>query len=167
MSRDRTKGRRAISRAFRPTLDDRRLEPRLVLSTTGNLALSQYLLTHPQVGFAYKYNTPRFVQGISALPFEFSHKFQHPIANVQTARGGSSVNIATPDGSRFRLSLVLADNQYDGGLSAETAGKPGSRADNAKPTTRRKRDSKETGQNGGRGRDRTCDISRVKRTLSR
>lgn len=120
MSRDRTKGRRAISRAFRPTLDDRRLEPRLVLSTTGNLALSQYLLTHPQVGFAYKYNTPRFVQGISALPFEFSHKFQHPIANVQTARGGSSVNIATPDGSRFRLSLVLADNQYDGGLSAET-----------------------------------------------
>ena len=120
MSRDRTKGRRADSRAFRPTLEDRRLEPRLVLSTTGNLALSQFLLTHPQVGYAYKYNTPRFVQGNAALPFEFSRKYNKPIANVQTAGGGQSVNIATPDGSRFRVSLSLADNQYGSGLTAET-----------------------------------------------
>jgi hypothetical protein len=119
MSRDRTKGRRGVSRAFRPALEGARLEPRLVLTTT-QLPLAQFLLTHPNIGYAFAFNNPKFVQGSKAHVFPFGSQFNTGVSDVQTARGGSSVVIAQPDGSRFRVSLVLADNQFDGGLTAET-----------------------------------------------
>jgi hypothetical protein len=119
MSRDRKKGRRPASRAFRPELGDGRLEARLVMTQT-SLALGQYLLTHPNIGNAFKFNNPQFVRGSKALPFVRGQIFNHGVIDVQTARGGSSVVVAAPDGSRFRVSLTLADNQYDGGLTAET-----------------------------------------------
>lgn len=122
MSRDRTKGRRANPKAFRPALEGQRLEPRLVMATTG-LALSQYLLTHPSLANAYAFNNPKFVTGSAAHPFPVKAKGDtKALIDTQTARGGQSVVVATPDGSRFRISISLADNQFDGGLAAQTGG---------------------------------------------
>lgn len=120
MSLDR-KTRRKAARAFRPEVEGQRLEERVVMTQT-SLSLAQFLLTHPQVGYAYRFNNPRFVQGKAAhaQPFPFGSQYNRGVIDVQTAHGGQSVVIAQPDGSRFRVSLTLADNQYDGLLSAET-----------------------------------------------
>jgi hypothetical protein len=103
-------------------LEGARLEPRLALATapTNTLALNQFLLTHPQPGFAFAYNNPKFVFGSKAHRFPVGSQFSEGIVATQTNRGGQSVIVAQPDGSRFRISLSLADNQFDGGLSAET-----------------------------------------------
>ena len=119
MSHDRTEGRRArkLSRAFRPTLEGVRLEPRVVMSHTP-FALNQFLLTHPSAKTAQLFNDPIRLS-------KNAHRFFGPTYNqgndnVQTARGGQAVIIAQPDGSHFRVSIQLADNVYDGGLSAQT-----------------------------------------------
>jgi hypothetical protein len=116
MSRDRMKGRRA----FRPELGGQRLEPRLLMKTTP-LVTAQYLLTHPALANAYKFNDPAFVNGSKALPFPLGPQVNKGKVDVQTARGGASLIVATPDGGRFRVTLELADDLNDGTLSAETA----------------------------------------------
>lgn len=72
--------------------------------------LANYLLTHPSLATAYKFNDPAFVSGSKALPFPNGPQVNKGQVDVQTARGGSSLIVATPDGGRFRVSLVLADN---------------------------------------------------------
>lgn len=121
MSRVPKQGRRARPRAYHPALDGARLEPRLVLAHTP-YALTNFLLTHPQVGYAYKFNSPPFVTGSKAHHFDFGFPLHQGHIATQTARGGQSLIVAAPDGSRFRVSLTLADNQYDGGLAAQTGG---------------------------------------------
>ena len=119
MSHDRTGGRRANARALRPSLDGYRLEPRQLLSTTvAAFPKDQFILTHPQPGVAKALNSPRHLTN-HAPPFG-GPVYDHGVVDTQTARGGASVIVAAPDGSRYRISLALADNQFDGGLSAET-----------------------------------------------
>ena len=117
MSNDRARGRRAKSRAFRPELEGQRLEARVVMSRVP-FVVAQYLLTHPQPGNALKVNQPRHYSQNAIRPV--GPVFNHGVVETQTARGGQSVIVAQPDGSRFRVSLSLADNQTDGGLSSET-----------------------------------------------
>lgn len=120
MSHDRTGARRANARAFRPSLDGIRLEPRQLLSTTAaQFPKAQFLLTHPQGGFAKALQDPKNLT-YHAKPYS-GPVYNHGVADINTARGGAGVIVAAPDGSRFRISLALADNQYDGGLAAETA----------------------------------------------
>jgi hypothetical protein len=125
----RASRRRADVRAFRPVLEGRRLETRLVLTQT-NPVVGHYLLTHPQIGAARRLNNPPFLSN-NAPPIINLRNYNHGIADVQTAHGGQAVNIMTPDGGKFRVGLVLADNQYDGGLQAET----GSTGTNVVPST--------------------------------
>ena len=118
MSEDRKEGRRGNRRKFRPELDAQRLESRELLSATP-YAVSQYLLTHPQAGNAYKLGKPAQYKGTYAIR-PVGPVYDKGYAQVQTIRGGQGVQIGTPDGSHFRITLQLGDNQYDGGLSAET-----------------------------------------------
>lgn len=122
MFRKRTGPRRSDARAFRPVLDGFRLEPRQLLSTTvAALTKSQYLLTHPSPTAAKALGDP-----VNLTPhapgYTVGPSTDHGVADIDTARGGASVLIATPDGSRFRVSLSLADNQYATGLTSETGG---------------------------------------------
>ncbi len=125
MSHARKRARRSKARAFEPTIDGLRLEQRLVLSKMTPAALNQYLLTHPAPGNAAIVGQPKMLAGRIA---RYVGKGIGPVytklgaAATMTAHGGQSVIIAEPDGSRFRVSLVLADNQSGGGLSAETGG---------------------------------------------
>lgn len=121
MSHDRKEGRRANRRAFRPALEGSRLEARLVLSQAP-YSINHFLLTHPQRGFAYKFNNPPFLTEHAPPIRPGTNYTAKGVAATQTARGGQSVIVAQPDGSRFRLSLTLADNLYDGGLAAQTGG---------------------------------------------
>jgi hypothetical protein len=121
MSRDRRKGRRRNARAFRPEIEGQRLEPRLVLSGAKTpFAISQYLLTHPKIGNAFAFNHPQHLT-------RHAHRyggdvFDQGFVDVQTARGGQSVNVATPDGSRFKISLQYAENLIPPALGTETGG---------------------------------------------
>ncbi len=123
MSHDRNKFRRANARAFRPALEDKRLESRVVLSQITLTTRNEFLLTHPQRGFAFRLGDPRQLNGLPARALGLGHGPNYTLKGIverQTARGGQAVIVAAPDGSRFRISLNLADNQYDGGLSAQT-----------------------------------------------
>lgn len=125
MSRDRKEGRRADYRAFRPAPDGSRLEPRLVMSHTP-FVVDQYILTHPQPVNGFRFHKPP-QRTPHTPPFARHDGANSPVYDkgfiaTQTARGGQSVIVAAPDGSRFRVSLNLADNQFDGALSAETGG---------------------------------------------
>ena len=125
MSHDRNKSRRENARAFRPALEDRRLESRVVLSQMMPAAVNQFLLTHPQRGFAFRLGDPRQLNGLPARALGLGHGPSYTTKGVvatQTSRGGQAVIVAAPDGSRFRISLSLADNQFDGGLTAQTGG---------------------------------------------
>jgi hypothetical protein len=124
MSHDRKEGRRTVRRAFRPALDGLRLEERVVMSHAPFL-INEYLLTHPQLSNAFKANRP--AQRNSHTPPLSSQNGNNPVYdkgfdNIQTAHGGQSLIVAQPDGSRFRVSLVLADNQYPPTLGTETGG---------------------------------------------
>lgn len=128
MSHDRNKSRRANARAFRPALEDKRLESRVVLSQMTPAAYNQFLLTHPQRGFAFRLGDPRQLNGLPARALGLGHGPNYTLRGVvarQTAHGGQAVIVAALDGSRFRISLNLADNQFDGGLTAETGGSGG------------------------------------------
>ena len=125
MSHDRRSARRKNARAFRPTMEDQRLESREVLSHVSPASLNQFLLTHPQRGFAYQLRSPAQIKGLPARALGLGHGpnyTQKGVVATQTAHGGQSVIVAAPDGSRFKISLVLADNQYAGGLTAQTGG---------------------------------------------
>ncbi|GAC1448899.1 MAG: hypothetical protein NVSMB9_32500 [Isosphaeraceae bacterium] len=125
MSHDRKERRRSNPRAFRPTLDETRLEVRLVMSRGhAPFVVDQYLLTHPQRSAAFAFNRP--VQFSEHAPpvdgYGQHHQFNKGFVASQTARGGSSVIIAAPDGSRFRATLSFADNQFPPVLTTETGG---------------------------------------------
>jgi hypothetical protein len=122
MSQDRTASRRYQRRKFKPTVDGLRLETRELLSAPGVAKLTQahFLLTHPQPGFAFNLGDPPQRKGSKAFPFDHGPKFNQGVVAVQVIRGGYGVVVAQPDGSRFRLTLSLADTQFDGGLTAQT-----------------------------------------------
>jgi hypothetical protein len=117
MSRDRRKARRE----FRPELEGQRLEPRVVLSSAKHtpFVINQYILTHPQPGVAKAFGRPKQYQGSRAI-VPHGPTYNKGYVATQTTHGGSQVIVAAPDGSRFRISLVYADNLSDGGLAAET-----------------------------------------------
>jgi hypothetical protein len=117
MSKMRKEGRRANRREFRPDLGGQRLESRELLAA---FSLSQFLLTHPQAGNAYKLQKPPQYKGTYAFKPAGHTVYDRGYSTVQTIRGGSGVQVATPDGSHFRITLQLGDNQYDGGLTAQT-----------------------------------------------
>jgi hypothetical protein len=117
MSKMRKEGRRANRREFRPDLGGQRLESRELLAA---FSLSQYLLTHPQAGNAYKLQKPPQYKGTYAFKPAGHTVYDRGYSTVQTIRGGTGVQVATPDGSHFRITLQLGDNQYDGGLTAQT-----------------------------------------------
>ena len=127
MSKSRKESGRAKKLAFRPALEGQRLEQRMVLSSAhAPYALNQFLLTHPQVGYALKAGRP--VQFTNhAPPILYGKSYNKGVIATQTAHGGQSVIVAAPDGSRFRVTLSLADNQYGAGLTAQT-GNSGSSA---------------------------------------
>jgi hypothetical protein len=103
MSVIRSEGRRKrkTDRAFRPTLDGA-LESKLLLSN----ASQTFLLTHPKIGFAYKLNQPAFRNGTHAVPFPKAPVPRGPEVRAEVAHGGQTLIIATPDGSRFQVSLT-------------------------------------------------------------
>jgi hypothetical protein len=102
MSLDRTGGhRRTRCRAFRPTLLDGGLESRYLLSHVPG----PVFLKHPKAGVAYSHNAPPFVNGSKAIPFPIAPVPRPGIA-TETAHGGASVVIATPDGSRFIVQVT-------------------------------------------------------------
>ena len=125
MSSSRTKGRRSLSRAFRPAIDGQ-LEDRVLLSQT----LHQYLetnlglLNHPQAGIAFHVNKPSFV--LNAPRFNRHFRVIHAAA-VQTIRGGQAANVVAVDGSHFRIQLSYIPNTVQtsaqgglGGFSTQT-----------------------------------------------
>jgi hypothetical protein len=118
-----TRGRKAARREFRPALEGRRLEVRVVPSHAKAVFVeNQYLLTHPQPGNAFRLGKPPQLQGSKAFDFSGGPVFNQGYTKINTIRGGQGVLIAQPDGSRFRVTLQIADTQFDGGLSAETGG---------------------------------------------
>src|SRR4051794_11605650 len=121
MSLDRTVGRRRTTRwAFRPTLDGG-LESRFLLS---NLPGSVFV-KHPKPGVAYKYNQPKFRDGSAAHHFPIADYPRGVQIATQTAHGGQSVIVATPDGSAF----IVAVTQF----IPTAGGSQGSLSPNAQP----------------------------------
>ena len=125
MSEDRKEGRRAGRREFRPALDSQghRLEPRMLLTKGGvPFTVNQLLLTNPSPALAFKLGKPPMYQGSTAHRPQGDTVYTRGYAKVQTIRGGTGVEVATADGSHFRIQLELAENLYDGGLSSQTGG---------------------------------------------
>ncbi len=125
MSHDRKNARRKNARAFRPTMEDRRLESREVLSTMTPAAINQFLLTHPQRGFAYALHKPAQLTGEIARYQGLGHGPNYTLKGsvaTQVARGGQSVIVAQPDGSRFRVGLSLSDIRGSSGLGLASSG---------------------------------------------
>ena len=95
MSLDRTVGRRqSRRRAFRPTLDGG-LESRIVLGTLPG----SFFLSHPKPGFAYLDKQPPLRLGTHAHRFPVAPIPRGPRVATETAHGGASVIVGTPDGS--------------------------------------------------------------------
>ncbi|MGE3819723.1 MAG: hypothetical protein AB7I30_09825 [Isosphaeraceae bacterium] len=86
------------------------------------VALSQFLLSHPQPGYAMRLGTPPQLGGPAARQFEGGPRYNQGFVRVRTERGGQAVEVAAPDSSHFRISIQLADSKYDGGLAAQTGG---------------------------------------------
>lgn len=88
MSVDRTEGRRANHRAFRPTLDGR-LEPRLLMAKGG--LPGQIFLANPSLGFAFSRNNPPFIK--NAPP---THNIDNPLKPhfaANTGQNGQKVRV--------------------------------------------------------------------------
>jgi hypothetical protein len=131
MSAPRTKGRRSPSRAFRPALDGR-LEDRLVLahlSLHQYLGLSQALLSHPNPRAAYAQKFPPFLAKHAPIPNPNPPEIRTIHAAVsQTIRGGQAVNVASVDGTHYRIQLNYISNTVGtsagdgaGGFNAQTS----------------------------------------------
>jgi hypothetical protein len=113
MSAPRKNGRRSPSRAFRPALDGR-LEERLVLthlSLNQYMTLSQALLSHPNPRAAYAQKFPPFLAKHAPIPHPNPPEIRtiHAAA-VQTIRGGQAVNVASVDGTHYRIQLNYISN---------------------------------------------------------
>ena len=127
MSDNRAKGRvKRRKVAFQPRLDTQKLESLVLLSGLNGLPVTSYvqnhfLLTHPASRNAAKANNPPFTTA-HAPAFRRTPAFNKGVADTQTAAGGASVVVATPNGNRFRVSIVLADNTYGSGLTSQTGG---------------------------------------------
>jgi hypothetical protein len=108
MSNSRPKQRRALSRAVRPVVGQ--LEDRLVMSLTLHqyLGLSQFLLSHPKVGNAYSHSAPPFLSK-HAPRVPHVNRVIHAAA-YQTIRGGQAVNVASVDGTHYRIQLGYISN---------------------------------------------------------
>src|SRR4051794_32358355 len=113
MSDHRTKGRRSPSRAFRPAVDSR-LEDRVVLSHLSlhqYLSLSQALLSHPNARAAYANKFPPFLGRHAPKPNPYPPNIRKiNAAAVQTIRGGQAVNVASVDGTHYRVQLDYISN---------------------------------------------------------
>src|SRR5437588_12622301 len=97
MSHDRTRRRRQGAREFRPSLDGYRLEPRLLLSSGKTQILKGHVaLTNPSPNVARALNDPKHFSA-HAPYLAPGPRYNHGVADVQTARGGASANVATPD----------------------------------------------------------------------
>ena len=112
--------------AFQPLLTNQRMEPRVLLSGLNGLPVTSYvqnhfLLTHPASRNAAKANNPP-VTTPHAPAFRRTPTYNKGVADTQTAAGGASVVVATPDGNRFRISIGLADDAYGTGLTSQTGG---------------------------------------------
>jgi hypothetical protein len=104
-----SRGHRRPRHAFRPDLAgfgsapaSVALEGRVLMSTLPGL----FFLKHTKPGFAYEHNQPKFVQGSKAFPFPVASPIRGTSIATQTAHGGQSVVIGTPDGSHFIVSLT-------------------------------------------------------------
>lgn len=119
---------------FRPAVDGMRLEDRVLMTVKGHApyTLNQFLLNNPEPGNAFAVQKPEFLNGHTARTWRHGPNYRNGYAAVQTIRGGGGVQIATPDGSHFRLTITLADSQYDGGLTAQT----GSTGNNVVPANK-------------------------------
>jgi hypothetical protein len=119
MSVNRSEGHRKLKtdRAFRPTLDGA-LESKLLLSN----ASQTFLLTHPKIGYAYKLNQPPFRNGTHANPFPKAPVPRGPEVRAEVAHGGQSLIVATPDGSRFQISLTYYSQPSPTGATTSTTG---------------------------------------------
>jgi hypothetical protein len=108
MSNSRPKQRRSPSRAVRPVVAQ--LEDRLVMSLTLHqyLTLSQGLLNHPKIGNAYSHSAPPFLSK-HAPRIPHVNRTIHAAA-YQVIRGGQAVNVASVDGSHYRIQLGYISN---------------------------------------------------------
>jgi hypothetical protein len=110
MSEYRRNRRRSPLRAFRPTLDGK-LEDRQLLS---GMSLHQYLvnsatlLNNPNPRAAYAMKMPP-LKGRGAHPFHQSFRVIRAAA-TQTIRGGQAVNVASTDGTHYRIQLGYISN---------------------------------------------------------
>ncbi len=111
MSLDRTVGRRRANsdrRAFRPVLEaggagGPGLESRLLLS---HALPPGVFLRHTKPGYAFIHGQPPFRVGTSAHPFPIAHFPRGAQVATETAHGGQSVIVATPDGSHFTIQIT-------------------------------------------------------------
>ena len=98
----------ALLLAVRPLVSQ--LEDRMVLSLTLHqyLSLSQFLLSHPKVGNAYSHSAPPFLSK-HAPRIPHVNRTIHAAA-YQTIRGGQAVNVASVDGTHYRIQLGYISN---------------------------------------------------------
>src|SRR5947209_619086 len=103
MSLDRREERRhAGRRQFRPRLEDG-LESRFLLS---HYLPASAFLKNTKPGLAYIHGQPPFRKGSNAHEFPIAHFPRGPHIATETAHGGMSVIIATPDGSHFTAQIT-------------------------------------------------------------
>ena len=104
MSVERTEGRRTNHRAFRPTVNDA-LESRALL--TGIVYLhpthTSFFLKHPKIGVAYEFQQPPLTTH-HAPTFNFKAPPKGSVG-FQTAHGGQTVRVSTPNGN-FNIQLT-------------------------------------------------------------
>jgi hypothetical protein len=118
MSVNRSEGRRKTDRAFRPTLEGGSLESRLLLSKLPQ----SFFLKHPNIGIAYKANQPPFRHGTHANPFPIAPVPRGTQVRAEVAHGGQSIILATPNGSRFELSITFYSPSTVTGPTTSTTG---------------------------------------------
>ncbi|MDR3638129.1 MAG: hypothetical protein P4L84_30265 [Isosphaeraceae bacterium] len=115
MSVDRTEGRRANHRAFRPTLQGR-LEPRLLLAKGG--LPGQIFLANPSLGFAYEHNNPPHIK--DAPPTHLTNPLKPHFA-ADTGQNGQKVRIFMNGGVWDITLSEYAPAIEAGGTAAEAA----------------------------------------------
>ena len=131
MRESRTNGRRAASRALRPSLDGR-LEDRVLLTHTVKLAnVAHGLLKHTSPRAAFNVNQPPFRAGDSP-PFFRKHQFQkHVLIGTQTARGGQNVEVTAVDGSHYMITLSYTSNTLATNVAEGNNGQAGASSSTA------------------------------------
>jgi hypothetical protein len=110
MDESRTNGRKAVSRAFRPSLGGQ-LEDRVLMTRQIKLIdVAHGLLKHTKPRAAYNVKQPPFLAH-DAPVFNRGRGFkQHFAIGIQTARGGQNVEITAVDGSHYMVTLSYTSN---------------------------------------------------------